>query len=814
MSKVFSKFKRTAITELVNSTDQRTITSVAIANGGTNYAVNDVLEIAGGTVLKVTTVNAGATNAILSINVVASGTYSDFTALSNVAVYNVSNSVANSVYGGQQTVSGANLRINVALDTNAVKTNRFYMLAAGTTEQESVPLEKETEYDSFLNIWEETVFGKSAGLIPVARRVNWEANTFYSAYDDRDELLSTKDFFVIDSGSKEIYKCIDNGATVSNTEPLSANNPGEYLSIISGTPFTLSDGYTWLYMGTVNTQIDEIYGTTSYFPVQEFANTKSAAINGGLFSIRVSSIGDNYVTTSGKTTVPAGSSTNRVRLSGAVTNPSYYSNSAIVVANTSGGVEVKRIDLINIVSVGVEVYSEVELAASENFTAGFLQNNQDYILAPYVEIESKTGSGAIAYPIVANDGSIERIEMVNYGSGYKDATAIVGTAPGIGSGAVLRPVISPGNGHGSHIFDELFVDSVCISSKFDATNFPVEPKYNTIALLKNPMYAKDISPLPEKTFNANTALIKDNTFNAQTGVNGGTNFITTTSAHGLVNRTKVKYLVSSGNTAIGGLDNDSSYFVIAANTTAFKLSVTPTGSAINLTPGGISEIGHTLRRVGQGYITIASNNLRTGDKVVYDVKTGNTAISPLVSGKTYYVASSNSTTISLSETSGGPAIALVPGTSESGHGLTRSATTEDSPFYGTSFVQTIEIPLQDNGVTGLTLGELIVGNNIDANTGRNPSGQVAFSNSTLLQVTGVDGMFVHSSSLTGQISGEIVYTANLSNWDTYFGTSNTGVGSEDYDVKLYSGDILYAKNVQEITRNDSSDEQIKIVIKL
>jgi len=75
-------------------------------------------------------------------------------------------------------------------------------------------------------------------------------------------------------------------------------------------------------------------------------------------------------------------------------------------------------------------------------------------------------------------------------------------------------------------------------------------------------------------------------------------------------------------------------------------------------------------------------------------------------------------------------------------------------------------------------------------------------------------MFVHSSSLTGQTSGEIVYTANLLNWDTYFGTSNTGVGSEDYDVKLYSGDVLYAKNVQEITRNSSSDEQIKIVIKL
>jgi hypothetical protein len=814
MSKVFSKFKRTAITDLVNSIDQETVISVAIANGGTNYAVNDILQIAGGTVIKVTGVNSSATNAILSVSVVNTGTYFNFTDLYNVPAYNVPDNIASGTYGGQETVSGSGFKVDVELDVNTIKTNRFYMLAAGTTERETVPVEKETEYDGFINIWDETVFGKSAGLIPVARRISWEPSTFYSAYDDKDELLSTKDFFVIDTSSKEVYKCIDNGATVDNTEPLSANNPGEYLSVISGTPFTLSDGYTWLYMGTVNTQIDEIYGTPLYFPVQEYANTKLAAVNGGLFNIRVSNIGDEYLTVSGRTIEPIGSSTNRVRLAGTIPNPSFYSNSGIVIANTSGGVEVKRIgEMVTLTNAQQEQFTEVELAEFENFTAGFLQNNQQYIISPYVEIKSKTGSGAVAYSIVADDGSIERIEMVNYGSGYKDATAILGTAPGIGSGATLRPIISPGAGHGSNIFDELFVDSLCISSKFDESNFPLEPKYNTVALLKNPTYSKDIPPLPEKTFNANTALIKDNTFNASTGVNGTTEFITTTSAHGLVNRTQVKYLVSSGNTAIGGLVADSSYFVIDANTTAFKLSTTPTGTAINLTPG-VSETGHTLRRVGQGYITITSNNLRTGDKVVYDVKTGNTAISPLVSGKTYYVASSNSTTISLSETSGGPAIALVPGISETGHGLTRSATTEDSAFFGTSFIQTINIPLIDNGLTDLILGELVVGDNQDPNTLLNPSGRVAFSNSTLLQLTGVNGMFVHSSSLTGETSGETVYTLQQNGWDEYFGTTNTAVGSEDYNVKMYSGDILYAKNVQEITRNDSSDEQIKIVIKL
>jgi hypothetical protein len=106
MSKVFSKLKRTSITELVNSVNQRTIASVGIENRGTNYAVNDILQIAGGTILKVTAI--GSAGNVSTINVASGGTYTNFVALSNVAVYDVANAVANSTYGGQQTVSGAN----------------------------------------------------------------------------------------------------------------------------------------------------------------------------------------------------------------------------------------------------------------------------------------------------------------------------------------------------------------------------------------------------------------------------------------------------------------------------------------------------------------------------------------------------------------------------------------------------------------------------------------------------------------------------------------------------------------------------------
>jgi hypothetical protein len=629
MSKVFSKLKRTSITELVNSVNQRTIASVGIENRGTNYAVNDILQIAGGTILKVTAI--GSAGNVSTINVASGGTYTNFVALSNVAVYNVSNSVANSTYGGQETVSGANLRINVALDTNAVNTNRFYLLASGTPEVETVAVEKESEYDGSLLVWDQAIFAKEADLIPMARRVTWEANTFYSAYDDRDELLSSKNFFVIDTISREIYKCIDNGATVTNPSPLSTVNPSSGVPQL-GTPVRLgADGYTWLFMGTLKEETDVLFGTSSYFPVEEYANTKNAAINGGLLSIRVEDVGDNYITDSG-TILDPGSSTNRVRLNKLLSNPSYYANCGIKIANTSGGVEVKRINQINPVNVGGTPYSEVSLQGSENFTAGFLQTGQAYTISPFVEIDSYSGSGAVAYSVVANDGSIERIELVNYGTGYKDVTAVIGAASGIGTGATLRPIISPGNGHGSHIFDELYVDSVGISCKFDNEFFAREAKYSTLALLKNPTYA-----------------------------NG-------------------------------------------------------------------------------------------------------------------------------------------------------------SPYYDNSFNQVIKIPLGVATAGNFEVGELVVGNNLNANTSRFPSAYVAYANSSLLMVTGAKGMFVHSSTITGQDSNKSVSTASLVNWDSYFNTlpSNTAVGSDDYDVKLYSGDILYIKNAQSIARSADSqiNEQIKIVIKL
>ena len=73
---------------------------------------------------------------------------------------------------------------------------------------------------------------------------------------------------------------------------------------------------------------------------------------------------------------------------------------------------------------------------------------------------------------------------------------------------------------------------------------------------------------------------------------------TLTRYHGLVSNNIVTYLVSASNTAISGLTSGSQYYVLNANTTAFQLSTSASGTVIDLT-AGTSETGHTFTSIVQ-----------------------------------------------------------------------------------------------------------------------------------------------------------------------------------------------------------------------
>jgi hypothetical protein len=93
-----------------------------------------------------------------------------------------------------------------------------------------------------------------------------------------------------------------------------------------------------------------------------------------------------------------------------------------------------------------------------------------------------------------------------------------------------------------------------------------------------------------------TAQFTNATFNANTGANGTTEFITTTAPHGFSNGDEVVYVVASGNTALTGLTNGNTYYIVASNTTSFQLENTIGGGALDITASSTSETGHTISR--------------------------------------------------------------------------------------------------------------------------------------------------------------------------------------------------------------------------
>lgn len=103
---------------------------------------------------------------------------------------------------------------------------------------------------------------------------------------------------------------------------------------------------------------------------------------------------------------------------------------------------------------------------------------------------------------------------------------------------------------------------------------------NGIGYTQNPTFA--ISAPAGITFNALTAVSNTN----------DTIAITTANTKFAVGD-KLTYTVAAGNTAVGGLTNAASYYVVFANTTTLALSATSGGANIDLT-ASVSETGHTL----------------------------------------------------------------------------------------------------------------------------------------------------------------------------------------------------------------------------
>jgi len=167
----------------------------------------------------------------------------------------------------------------------------------------------------------------TADVTHAVPRYDWTSGTVYDQYDDQDTNLLEDDFYAI-TEDFNVYKCLFNaGATASTTKPTG----------VSTSPFTTADGYIWKYMYTVTTAKALKFLTNDYMPVQQLDSddgtdqydVQTAAVDGGIHVIKVTSGGSGYATAPAVTITGDGT--------GATANSTITANVVTSVTITAAG---------------------------------------------------------------------------------------------------------------------------------------------------------------------------------------------------------------------------------------------------------------------------------------------------------------------------------------------------------------------------------------------------------------------------------------------------------------------------------------------
>lgn len=592
-----------------------------------------------------------------------------------------------------------------------IENNNFYVFAARQSPYLNEELAANTidnDYEASVFLYDEMMFGRkitTSDVIPIVAKRVWSANTLYTQYDDKNQQLANSVFYVLTSENK-VYKCIHNNNTRSTVEPTHTE---------LGFPPEESDSYRWMFLYEINNEDYLTFATENYIPVFENANVKNAAIDGSIFNFIVVANGSGYPADSGLITTTGNNYLIEIDGDSASSN-GFFSNCAITITNDSTNLTyVKEIREYISNTIGNFVALKVPFADGE------VANNQLYSIAPYVKIDSKTGSDCVAYCLMQNvsnttfTGAIDAIEIVNPGKNYKQANVTIQTSPGLGSGGLVRAVISPKGGHGFNVKDELFCSSVGIGVQFSNSavfSHSSDIEFRTVGIIKNPLSGDSANGTGTINIAANSNIIQGTDTTFTTEINIG------------------DYIIYSG--------EEKEVNFIANNT----------------------------------YLTIESPFSRTVAFEQFKVR---------------------------------------------------------RKFNLSHFNQTLYVNASATTPAVLTEGEFVVGSD-GAGSGSQVSGKVAYANSSLVVITGIDKEQTVGNTQATILLNDIVLTGvgyNVLGSATPLiaasGAKYSKVASNNSnangafttfpDLKLYSGEILYVQNVLPIQRSNTTNEQVRLVIK-
>ena len=315
-----------------------------------------------------------------------------------------------------------------------------------------------------IQAFEDMIALKKIGTTDVSHglvRYNWTSGTVYDEY--RDDYSASNQTpsgannfydgrgYVVTSDYK-VYKCLKTGKSGgAYYDAGSAQGSTVEPSSVSTTdPEVTSDGYTWKFMYQMSANDVIKYVTNDFVPVK----------------------------TLGAKNDVAGSGTN-----------GGFGTSATDDGSAQWDVENDAVD--------GAIYRYIITAAGSGYNNG---SGTSFDLDVAVEGD---GSGAIA-TLTFSSGALSSVtfkDTSSYGSGYKRASfpTLSSALSGLtaGSGATLKAVISPIEGHGANPVDELGGNYVVVNSRLEfgdgSGDFPTDNDFRQIGLVKNPVAGGSIA---------------------------------------------------------------------------------------------------------------------------------------------------------------------------------------------------------------------------------------------------------------------------------------------------------------------------------
>lgn len=628
--------------------------------------------------------------------------------------------------------------------------------------------EIETE-EELRRIYDEIIFGKK--LFPqdysaCIKKINWTPGVVYDIYDDKEEKLYEKNFFVLVTNGivRRVYKCLRNNfGAPSTVEPT-----GTDISPVEN----LVDGYVWKYMFSISDSNYRKFSTTNFIPIERDLNIESAAIPGAIEEIFIDNGGAGYsnyfsgqfksqdIMVDGNTTLYA------LDQSASPLN-NIYSGCVIKIIDGPAANEYRKI-LSYFVSPGKK-----EILLDKPFT-NFPQAGNSFEIYPYVYVFGDGNETELceARAIINPQGnSVSRVEILSTGRNYRTAESkIISSIQSIvSSQASLRPIVSPKLGHGADPYTELFSTGICLSTSFNEDEngyITSNNDFRTVGVLKNPKF-KEVEIVLDSTKTIGVFTVDENIAEYRDISLRGTISIGNNSSIVVGSNTKFDTSLKQNDKILltNGITNILTNVVSVANSSQLTIS---SNTAFAINNYSISKIEHSVF----GKVKKFNNSVLTLENVSIEKRLSTNNFIGLVSSATSTV----DTTALLPISQGGT---LVNGNFNTFNQLER--------FTGEKINSSTFIPDESiyqsrsdiNNIPTASLHSFIEGGSTD-----------------IIYATNVSKIFNTGENLIGNNSG------------AEFRIDNKYSG----DLEKDSGQILYIENISAIPRSNSTTERIKIML--